>query len=66
MKCKNCESVGHTEKNCPNTNEGWVNRLHMYCFYCGSRRHNMEACPRLQDSLTSSRSDLHDHYIKDR
>jgi hypothetical protein len=64
MKCTFCGSNKHTEKNCPQTHEGWINRLHMYCTYCGSQRHDIKACPRLI-GIAVQNEELFDHYIKD-
>ena len=66
MKCANCGSINHTIKNCPETNDGWVNRMHMYCTYCGSGKHNIKACPKINGVITVRLNEqLHDHFIKD-
>lgn len=63
MKCTYCGSAKHTIKNCSKTNDGWINRMHMYCIRCGSKKHNVKACPRICRPVI--REQLHDHYIKD-
>lgn len=46
MRCTYCGARTHTERNCPKTANGQMNRARMRCEYCGSDQHNVDACPK--------------------
>lgn len=69
MYCSFCGSESHTEKNCPKTYQGQINRMYMRCSYCGSRRHNIKACPKTWGGSADrawNENKIKDDFVKDK